>query len=198
MSKIFQRRGLLLAAVVPAFLVAGCAVGGNGTQAMKGEANQATPTEETTEETSPGETESPEGPESGGPEETGSEGATPTATSSGAGLPRSAVEDFFSALKSGNLDQVVSAFASTAVVELDGAPTAESTDAIRALVQKVLQGGSAKQATYTVDDVRTIGDKNAVVRSTSKAGNSTHRELFLLMKDGAEWKITELMNNKPS
>ncbi|MEV0229638.1 nuclear transport factor 2 family protein [Nonomuraea sp. NPDC050786] len=190
MSKIFQRRGLLLAAVVPAFLVAGCAVGGNGTQAMKGAA--ASPTEETTEETSPGET------ETGEPEETISEGATPTATSSGAGLPRSAVEDFFSALKSGNLDQVVGAFASTAVVELDGAPTAESPDAIRALVQKVLQGGSAKQATYTVDDVRTIGDKDAVVRSTSKSGNSTHRELFLLMKDGAEWKITELMNNKPS
>ncbi|GAA3258960.1 nuclear transport factor 2 family protein [Nonomuraea helvata] len=195
MSKIFQRRGLLLAAVIPAFLVAGCAVGGNGTQAMKGEAAQETPTEETTEETSPGETESPE---SGQPEETGSAGATPTATSSGAGLPRSAVEDFFSALKSGNLDQVVSAFAGTAVVELDGAPTAESTDAIRALVQKVLQGEGAKQATYTVDDVRTIGDKNAVVRSTSKVGNSTHRELFLLMKDGAEWKITELMNNRPS
>ncbi|MEQ4725467.1 nuclear transport factor 2 family protein [Nonomuraea sp. B19D2] len=188
MSKIFLRRGLLLAAVVPALLAAGCAAGGNGTQAMKGAASPATPTEET----SPTETET----DGESPEETGNESATPTDT--GAGLPRSAIEDFFSALKSGNLDQVVGAFASTAVVELDGAATAESSEAIRGLFQKRLQAGGERQATHTVEDVRTIGDKNAVVRSTSKAGNRTHREMFLLMKDGAEWKISELMNNQPS
>ncbi|MFI7642393.1 nuclear transport factor 2 family protein [Nonomuraea sp. NPDC049400] len=190
MSKIFLRRGLLLAAVVPALLAAACAAGGDGTQAMKGAASPATPTEET----SPTETE----PETDGesPEETETERATPTDT--GAGLPRSAIEDFFSALKSGNLDQVAGAFAGTAVVELDGEATAESAEAIRGLFQKRLQTGGERQATHTIEDVRTIGDKNAVVRSTSKAGNRTHREMFLLMKDGAEWKISELMNNQPS
>ncbi|MEV1177228.1 nuclear transport factor 2 family protein [Nonomuraea sp. NPDC049784] len=188
MTKISQRRALLLAAVVPALLVAGCAAGGNGTQAMKGAASPATPTEEM----------SPDETENESPAETGSEGATPSETRTGAGLPRSAIENFFSALKSGNLDQVVSAFASTAVVELDGEATADSTQAIRSLFQKQLQGGTEQQATHTVEDVRTISDKDAVVRSTSKAGSQTRRELFLLMQDSGDWKISELMNNQPS
>ncbi|QFY11581.1 hypothetical protein GBF35_37860 [Nonomuraea phyllanthi] len=195
MDRISQRTALLLAAVVPALLVAGCGAGGNGTQAMKGAASPATPTDDTN---SPDETETETGSEE--PTSTESEGegegATPTATNTGPGLPRTAVESYFAALKSGNLDEVVSAFADHAVVEMDGEPTSEGTEAIRGLFKTELK--DEQKATHTVDDVRTLGDKDAVVRSTSRRGDVAHRGLFLLMQDGGEWKITEFMDNQPS
>ncbi|MGW3343547.1 nuclear transport factor 2 family protein [Nonomuraea rubra] len=182
MSKISQRRALLLAAIVPALLVAGCSAGSN-TQAMKGAASPDTPTD----------MDSP--PAEDSPDVTDT--ASPTDTAGG-GQPQSAVQGFFSALKSGNADQVANAFSDDAVAAVNGQPTAEGSQAIRTLFQKQLQGNGMKQATHTIDESRTAGDTDAIVRSTSKQGNDNYRELFVLTKDGEEWKISQFMNNKAS
>ncbi|MGP3963594.1 YybH family protein [Nonomuraea sp. 3N208] len=178
MSKISQRRALLMAAIIPAMLLAGCAAGGSGTQAMKGAASPATPTEDMM---SPEET------------DTETDTASPTETG-GAAEARSAVEGFFNALKSGNLDQVTGAFADDAVVAVDGKATAEGTEAIRALFQGQLN--EMKQATHTIEEDRPLGSEDAVVTATSKQGNGNLRELFLLSQDGGEWKISQFMNNR--
>jgi ketosteroid isomerase-like protein len=185
MSKISQRRALLLAAIVPALLVAGCSAG-NNTQAMKGAASPGTPTD--MESMSPGETDT-------SPDAT--DEASPTDTAGG-GQAQSAVQGFFSALKAGNVDQVVNSFSDDAVAAVNGQPTAEGSEAIRTLFQKQLQGNGMKQATHTIDESRTAGDTDAIVRSTSKQGSDNYRELFVLTKDGEEWKISQFMNNKAS
>ncbi|MEO3868931.1 nuclear transport factor 2 family protein [Nonomuraea sp. B12E4] len=186
MSKIFQRKALLLAAIVPAILVAGCATGNQ--QAMKGSASQASPTGEGTVE--PGQTDM-----SPGMTETGT--ASPTAT--GVEGARTAVEGYFKALKAGNVDKVVDSFSDNAVVELGGEATAKGTQAIRTLYQGQLQGNNEmKQVTYTIEDTRAAGTEDAIVRATSKMGEESYRELFVLMKDGGQWKISELMNNQGS
>jgi ketosteroid isomerase-like protein len=197
MSKISQRRALLLAAIVPVILVGGCSAGGGNTQAMKGAASPGTPTDTGSmlpEETDTG---------SASPTDTGMDSASPSATDTGGGggaggQARAVVQGYFSALKSGNVDQVVSAFADDAVVAVDGEATAEGTQAIRTLFQGQLQGSNDQaQATHTIDEARTAGSEDAIVRSTSKQGDETRRELFILSKDG-EWKISQFMNNQAS
>lgn len=197
MSKISQRRALLLAAIVPVVLVAGCSAGSN-TQAMKGEASPATPTdtmmspsETDTDMMSPGPTGT----------ETGMETASPTgtATAGAADQPRTAVQNYFNALKSGNVDQVVSTFADDAVAAVDGEATATGSQAIRTLFQGKLQGnGDMTKATHTIDETRTAGSQDAFVRSTSKQGDDTYREFFVLTKDGGKWMIARFMNNQSS
>ncbi|GAA2216168.1 hypothetical protein GCM10009850_116370 [Nonomuraea monospora] len=186
MSKISQRRALLLAAIVPALLVAGCSAG-NNTQAMKGAASPGTPTD--MDSMSPEETDT-------SPDATDT--ASPTDTAGGGGQAQSTVQGFFSALKSGNVDQVVSSFSDDAVAAVNGQATAEGSQAIRTLFQKQLQGNGMKQATHTIDESRTAGDADAIVRSTSKQGSDNYRELFVLTKDGEDWKISQFMNNKAS
>jgi ketosteroid isomerase-like protein len=195
MSKISQRRTLLLAAIVPVILVAGCSATGNNTQAMKGAASPATPTD--TGSMSPDETDTG----TASPTDTGMESASPSMTESGAGgvagQARTVVQAFFTALKSGNVDQVVSSFAGDAVVALDGQPTADGTQAIRSLFQKQLKGSNDMgKGTHTIDEARAAGSDDAIVRSTSKQGSDTYRELFILSKDAGQWKISQLMNNK--
>ncbi|NRQ38247.1 SnoaL-like domain-containing protein [Nonomuraea sp. NN258] len=201
MSKIFQRRALLLAAIIPAaVLVAGCSAG--GTQAMKGVASPATPTEGDTmmtpEETGTDDmgTASPTGTD----EETGTESPSPTGTGEGAaGDPRQAVQAYFDALKAGNVNQVVNSFSDDAVAAVAGQATATGTQAIRTLVQKQIQGNQNQaSATHTIDESRTAGDSDGFVRSTSKMGNDTFREFFVLTQDGGQWKIDRFMNNKAS
>ncbi|MEV4803289.1 nuclear transport factor 2 family protein [Nonomuraea sp. NPDC049421] len=174
MSKISQRRALLLAAIVPALLVAGCS--GN-TQAMKGAA-------------------SPTDMDSMAPDTSPDDSASPGDTAGG-GQAETAVQGFFDALKSGDVDQVTDTFADDAVVLLAGQPTAEGGEAIKSLFQKQLQGGNGmKQATHTIDETRTAGPDDAIVRATSKQGDNNMRELFVLTKEGEEWKISQFMNNK--
>ncbi|MFI7699054.1 YybH family protein [Nonomuraea sp. NPDC049480] len=196
MSKISQCRALLLAAVVPAVLVAGCAAGG-GTQAMKGAASPATPTDTVMppEETTP-----PEETDTASPTatDTGMETATPTDTAGMAGQARSVVQGYFDALKSGNVDQVAGAFADDAWVAMAGTPTAQGTDAIRTLYQDKLRDDGMKRATYTIEDVLPLGSENALVRATSRRGEADFRELFVLMQDGGEWKISQYMSNRMS
>ncbi|WP_431910843.1 YybH family protein [Nonomuraea jabiensis] len=129
--------------------------------------------------------------------------ATPTGPYTGsaspAGQPRGAVESYFNALRAGNVDQIVSAFAGDAVVEIDGEATAEGTQAIRSLYQQQLQGATdLVSAVHSIVDVRTVSGENAVVRSGSKQGDARFRELFLLGKVGGKWKISEFMNNQSS
>ncbi|HEX4815185.1 MAG TPA: nuclear transport factor 2 family protein [Nonomuraea sp.] len=174
MSKISHRRALLLAMIVPAMLVTGCAAGGGNSQAMKGAASPATPTEDM-----------------GSPEETGTGMESPEA-----GGARAAVQSYFDALKSGNVDKVVGSFADDAVVEINGAATAQGTDAIRNLYQKQLQGANGlKSATHSIQEERELGEAS-LVRATSKQGNNTFRDLFVLTQDGGEWKISNFMNNR--
>ncbi|MFG1707877.1 YybH family protein [Nonomuraea sp. M3C6] len=184
MSKISQRRALLLAAIIPVVLVAGCSAGSD-TQAMKGAASPATPTD--TGSMEPEETDTGESP---------SGTASPMET--GVGGARGVVQGYFTALKSGNVDQVANSFSDSAVVELAGKATAKGTQAIRTLYQGQLQGNQQAQATHTIEDARMLGEEDAVVRATSKQGNDNYRELFVLMQDGGEWKISELMSNKAS
>jgi len=191
MSKISQRRALLLAAIVPVVLVAGCSAGSN-TQAMKGQASPATPTDTMM---SPTETDT----DMMSPTATDTVTASPTATGAGADQPRTAVENFFNALKSGNADQVVSTFSDDAVAAVDGEATATGSQAIRTLFQGKLQGGGdMTKATHTIDETHTAGNQDAFVRSTSKQGDDTFREFFVLTKDGGKWMISRFMNNKSS
>jgi ketosteroid isomerase-like protein len=188
MSKISQRRALLLAAIIPVVLVAGCSAGSN-TQAMKGE-----PTDSGSMEPSETDMGSPTSTE------TGTEGATPTGTGGmGATQPRAAVQNYFNALKAGNVDQVVQSFTSDAVVAADGEGTATGAQAIRSLFQKQLQGSNdMKQATHTIDEARTAGSADAFARSTSKQGDDNYREFFVLTKDAGKWLISRFMNNQAS
>ncbi|MBF8187848.1 nuclear transport factor 2 family protein [Nonomuraea sp. K274] len=175
MSKISQHRAFLLAAIVPAFLVAGCSAGSDTSQAMKG---AASPTET-------GMT----------PTETGTD-MSPPATG-GAAQPEQAVQNYFNAVKSGKVDQVVGSFSDDAVVALDGEATAEGTQAIRSLYQEELQGETGQaEATHTVEEARTLGKQDAIVRSTSKMGEENLRELFVLTRKGKDWKISQLMENQ--
>ncbi|WP_157382909.1 YybH family protein [Nonomuraea coxensis] len=186
MSKISHRRALLLAAVLPALLVAGCAAG-TDTQAMKGAASPASPTDMTSPEQTGTGMESPMG--------TGT--ASPTGTA-GAAQARSVVQGFFDAVKSGNVDQVVGAFSDDAVVALAGKATATGGNAIRSLFQDQLKNKDMAKATHTIEDSRDLGPQYAVVRARSKQGDNAYRELFLLADKGGQWKITDLMTNKAS
>ncbi|MER7369423.1 YybH family protein [Nonomuraea wenchangensis] len=184
MSKISHRRALLLAAVVPTLLVAGCAAG-TDSQAMKGEASPASPTGMM----------SPE--ETGTGMETGTPTGSPTGTA-GAAQARTAVQGFFDAIKSGNVDKVTSSFSDDAVVALAGKATATGGSAIRSLFQDQLKNKDMSKATHTIEDSRDLGPQYAVVRARSKQGGDAYRELFLLADQSGQWKITDLMTNKAS
>jgi uncharacterized protein (TIGR02246 family) len=174
MSTISQRKALLLAAIVPAMLVTGCAAGGAGTQA-KGAASP-------TDMMSPDMT------------DTGME--SPPTETEGVGGAQTTVQQYLDAIKAGALDRVMSAFADDAVVEVEGQPTAKGTDAIRKLFEdRLKEPNGMKQATHTVEEAQAVGEA-AVVRTTSKQGADTMRGLFLLSQDGGEWKIAYLMSNK--
>ncbi|MEV4368726.1 nuclear transport factor 2 family protein [Nonomuraea sp. NPDC049637] len=189
MSKISERRALLLAAIVPVLLVAGCSAGSN-TQAMKGEASPATPTDTMM---TPTET----GMESPTTTETMTETATPTGTMTAATQPRAAVQNYFDALKSGNVDAVVKTFAGDAVVAFDGQATATGSQAVRSLYEKLLKDGAdLKSATHTIDETRSAGSQDAFARATSKQGDTTYRELFMLTHQGGQWLISRFMNNQ--
>ncbi|MGW0808027.1 YybH family protein [Nonomuraea sp. NPDC002799] len=185
MSKISQCRALLLAAIVPAVLIAGCSSGSDNTQAMKGAASPATPTDV----------------ESMSPEETGTDTMSPspsdTGTGGAGGQAQAVVQSYFNALKSGNVDQVASLFTPDAVVAMDGEATAEGAAPIKTLFQEQLKGSNEQaQATHTVDDSQTLGSDSSIVRTTSKMGEDTYRELFVLAREGGEWKISQFMNNQ--
>ncbi|MEW9549579.1 nuclear transport factor 2 family protein [Nonomuraea sp. NPDC050783] len=194
MSTISLRRSFLLAAVVPALLVAGCA-GGGDSQAMKGAASPATPTDSMM---SPEETGTDL--DSGSPSATGTDMGTSTPSGTGGGgQARSVVEGYFSALKSGNVNQVVGAFADDAVVAMEGEATATGANAVRTLFQDRLKGSKGlSQATHTIEEASDLGGEHAVVRSRAKQGNNDLRELFLLVREGGQWKISQFMNNKAS
>ncbi|TMR96742.1 YybH family protein [Nonomuraea basaltis] len=184
MSKISQRRALLLAAIVPAMLVAGCAAGGNSSQAMKGAASPMTPTDTMM---------SPDDTDMSPPIGTDTGTASPTETG-GAGQARSVVQGFFDALKSGNADQAAGKFADDAVVALDGEPTAKGSDAIAKLFKDRLQ--DMKGQTHTIEESRAAGGDNAIVRATSKQDDEESRELFVVTRNGGEWKISQFMSNQ--
>ncbi|MER7503564.1 nuclear transport factor 2 family protein [Nonomuraea pusilla] len=187
MSTISQRKALLLAAVIPAFLVAGCGASGNP-QAMKGAESQPTesmmPTESGTESMSPTES----GPPMMSP--------SPTGTVKG-GKVGAVVMAYFDAVKSGNVDEIMKLFLDTAVVELDGVPTAEGSSAVRKVIQQQVQSGQHAQGTHTIDEVHTVGGEDAFVRTTSTMQGQTMRAFFILTKqDNGKWKIARLMSNK--
>jgi ketosteroid isomerase-like protein len=186
MSMNSLRRSLLLAAMVPALLTAGCAAGGTG-QAMKGAASPASPTatDDMTDTASPTDT----GTDTGSP--------SPTDTSTGGagdGSPRGVVEKFYSALGSGNADQIVQSFTSDAVAAVDGEQTAEGTQALRTLFQGQ---GEADGGTPTIEESQVMG-KAAFVRATSGEGADEKRAFFVLEQQNGTWKIDRYMDNTAS
>lgn len=175
MSKHSQARTLLLAAIFPALLVTGCSSG--TTQAMQGAASPAPPME--SPDMSPSDMSPTQGTPTGGAE------------------ARSIVQNFFDALKSGNVDKIVESFSRDAIVAWDGQATAEGTEAIRTLFKDQVKDAD-KQGSHAIDEARAAGPENAIVRATSKQGEETMRELFVLAREGNQWKISELMTNKTS
>lgn len=185
MSTDFLRRGLLLAAVVPALLATGCAAGGSG-QAMKA-ASPAPPTATDTEMT-----------DSPSPEDTGTDTASPsptgTGTGTGQGTPRGVVERFYRALGAGNADRVVNAFTSDGVAAVQGEETAEGAQALRDLFQgQENQGGGSP----TIEESQVMGDR-AFVRATAGRGAAETRGFFLLKQENGTWKIDRYMSNGTS
>ncbi|MEV4218021.1 nuclear transport factor 2 family protein [Nonomuraea sp. NPDC049725] len=186
MSMNSLRRGLLLAAIVPALFTAGCAAGGTG-QAMKGAASPASPTATDTGMT-PGDSASPTDTTTG----TGS--PSPTDTGAGQGSPRGVVESFYKALESGDSAQVVKLFTSDAVAAVAGEQTAEGTQALTTLFEGM---GEGQGGTPTIEESQVAG-KQAFVRATSGQGSDETRAFFLLTQDNGDWKIDRYMSNSPS
>jgi ketosteroid isomerase-like protein len=94
---------------------------------------------------------------------------------------------------------VAKTFADDAVAAVAGQPTATGTDAIQDVFKKQIdRPGNHAQATHNIDEARMAGDNDAIVRSTSKVGDKNMRELFVVSKDGGEWKISRFMNNNAS
>jgi len=183
MSTIFLRRGFLLAAIVPALLTAGC--GGSG-QAMKGAASPVPPTSTDTGMYS----ESPM--DSGSPTGTDTAGPSPTGTGA-AQAPRGALLKFYAALAAGNVDKVVSYFASDAVVAVEDEPTAQGTQAIRTLIQEKPDLGTGKP---TIDESEVMG-KYAFVRATVGQNDEAVRAFIVLVQANGDWKIGRMMTNSP-
>src|SRR5687767_9382205 len=123
MSTTFLRRGILLAAIVPALLTAGCAAGGTG-QAMEGAASPPTSPPDTSMETDMS------------PPATDTTSPSPTDTTSPTGgadaaAPRAVVEKFYTAMAAGNAEEAAQLFTSDAVAAVDGEATAEGTSGVR-------------------------------------------------------------------
>jgi ketosteroid isomerase-like protein len=193
MSTKSQARALLLAAVVPALLVTGCAAGGNDMRLM-GAAASPMPSE-----SGP----SPYGSESGSmspmPSESGNMSPEPSASESASMAPmtspRAAVQAFFDAAKAGEADKAVEAFATDGLAAAEGKPTAQGTDALTTLFKDLFK--TKMIATHTFDETRMVGEV-AFVRTTSTEGSEKYREFFLLKKSDGEWKIERFMNNSAS
>ncbi|MFI6786840.1 YybH family protein [Nonomuraea sp. NPDC050383] len=176
MHKILQGRSLLLATLVPALLVTGCASGG-GTEAMGGSA------------ASPG---APSSDMSSMP----TESASPSESMEAKNTPKGVVQSYFGAIKAGKVDDVVALFDNDAVVALEGAATADGTDAIRKAYQGMMTGPMS--GTYTIEDTEKLGDVYALVRATSQQDSQNYREFFILEKSSNGWKIDRLISNQSS
>jgi ketosteroid isomerase-like protein len=187
MSTTFLRRGILLAAIVPALLTAGCAAGGTG-QAMKGAASPPTaPPDTATETGAPTDDMSPPATDTMSPSPTGGAGGADAAA------PRAVVEKFYSALAGGNADEAVKLFTPDAVAAVDGEPTAEGAEGLRSLIQ----GQEERGGSPTIEEA-TVVDKWAFVRATSGEGADETRAFFILGKQNGDWKISRYMSNSAS
>lgn len=188
MSTKSQARALLLAAVVPALLVTGCAAGGNNMRLMGAVASPVPPMPSESGPTPSESGMSPMPSESGtmSPEPSGSEMTS----------PRAAVQAYFDAAKAGDAGQAADAFASDGMAAIAGKPTADGTEALRKLFEDEFKAKAER--THTFDETRTFGNEAAFVRTTSKEGNETYREFFLLKKADGEWKIDLFMDNEPT
>ncbi|MEU8244944.1 nuclear transport factor 2 family protein [Nonomuraea sp. NPDC048916] len=183
MHQNFQRKSLLLAAVVVPALLAGCAAGGS-TTAM----GQASPPTETT---SP----MPTGSEMS-PVPTGSEmSPAPSESPAEQGSPKAAVQAYFEALKAGDADKAVAAYTPDGLAAIQGMETAQGTEALTKLYKDMAKGKST--ATNKIEESGAAGDW-AFVRATSEKDGETTREFFILKKAGGEWKIDRYMSNSPS
>jgi ketosteroid isomerase-like protein len=178
-----QCRSLLLAAVIPTALVTGCTTASDGTQAMLSVASP---------EPSDSSIMSPEPSDSGSmsPEPSDSATAAPALNS-----PRAAVDAFFAATKAGDAEKAAAVFTSDGMAAVEGEPTATGTEALRKLF------GSApdvSNSSHTIDETQNIGTDAAFVRATTRSGDKTYREFFLLQKSDSDWKIDRYMSNKAS
>lgn len=190
MSTTFLRRGILLAAIVPALLTAGCAAGGTG-QAMKGAASPPTaPPDTTTETGAPTDDMSPPATDTMSPSPTGTTSPTGGAD---AAAPRAVVEKFYSALAGGNADEAVKLFTPDAVAAVDGEPTAEGAEGLRSLIQ-----GQEERGGSPAIEEATVVDKWAFVRATSGEDADQTRAFFILGKQNGDWKISRYMSNSAS
>ena len=189
MSTKSQARALLLAAVVPAMLVTGCAAGGNNMRLM---GSVASPVPPMPSESGPTPAESPMSPM---PSESG---MSPMPSESGSEMtsPRAAVQAYFDAAKAGDAAKAAYAFTSDGMAAIAGKPTADGTEALRKLFEDEFKAKAER--THTFDETRTFGGEAAFVRTTSKEGDETYREFFLLKKTDSEWKIDRFMDNEPT
>ncbi|GGP09862.1 DUF4440 domain-containing protein [Nonomuraea glycinis] len=190
MSTTSLRRGILLAAIVPALLTAGCAAGGTG-QAMKGAASPPTAPSDTATDTGP--------PADMSPPATDTMSPSPSGTMSPSGgadaaAPRAVVEEFFSAMADKDTDKAVALFAPDAVAAVDGEPTAEGTEGLRSLIK-----GEEEETTGspTIEEAMVV-DSWAFVRATKGEGADETRAFFVLSKENSDWKIDRLMTNSAS
>lgn len=190
MSTTFLRRGILLATIVPALLIAGCAAGGTG-QAMKGAASPpASPPDTATDTGAPTTDMSPPATGTMSPPPTGTMSPTGGAD---AAAPRAVVEKFYSAMAGGNTDEAVKLFTSDAVAAVDGEPTAEGAEGLRSLIQ----GQEERGGSPTIEEAGVV-DTWAFVRATSGEGADETRAFFLLSKENGDWKIDRFMSNSTS
>ncbi len=193
MSTTFLRRGILLAAIVPALLTAGCAAGGTG-QAMKGAASPPTaPPDTATGTGAPTDDMSPPATDTMSPSPTGTTSPTGGAGGADAAAPRAVVEKFYSALAAGNADEAVQLFTPDAVAAVDGEPTAEGAEGLRSLIQ----GQEERGGSPTIEEA-TVVDKWAFVRATSGEDADQTRAFFILGKQNGDWKISRYMSNSAS
>ncbi|MEU4226074.1 nuclear transport factor 2 family protein [Nonomuraea sp. NPDC026600] len=191
MSTKSQARALLLAAVVPAMLVTGCAAGGTN---MRLTGAVASPTPPMPSESGPTPAESETGMTSPMPTESGTMSPEPSGTEMTS--PRAAVQAYFDAAKAGDADKAADAFTSDGMAAIAGKPTADGTEALRKLFEDEFKAKAER--THTFDETRTFGSEAAFVRTTSKEGDETYREFFLLKKADGEWKIDRFMDNEPT
>ncbi len=186
MSTKSQARALLLAAVVPAMLVTGCAAGGSNMRLMGAVASPTSPPMPSESGPTPTESEMPT--------ESGTMSLEPTGTEMTS--PRAAVQAYFDAAKAGDAEKAADAFASDGMAAIAGKPTADGTEALRKLFEDEFK--EKAERTHTFDETRTFGNEAAFVRTTSKEGDETYREFFLLKKSDGEWKIDLFMDNEPT
>jgi uncharacterized protein (TIGR02246 family) len=126
-------------------------------------------------------------------------GTTPTAEA-----PEQVVQRYFDAFNRAAVDDLLSIFAADATVMADGAPTASGHNALRATYEPFFAAFAVTEE-YVVDRVE-VGHDLALVRAhssgtiTSTAGCEpvplALRELFVLRRDEAHWRICEYVFNR--